>query len=172
MSQPEGLDRPPYLRFLPRFLFSADGHPAAYIVKAWLLALLPSLALAAAVGSVAPPGTQTPDIEVQGSMPLLLLIVIGPFLETLILAVMALVLNRLVGAGPAVVLCAILWGIAHSFGAPVWGLIVWWPFLIFSVALLAWRGRGILLAIVVVTVIHGLQNATAGLLLLASGQAG
>jgi hypothetical protein len=62
-----------------------------------------------------------------------------------------------------------LWGVAHSLAAPLWGLIVWWPFLIFSIALLTWRERGLLPAIAVVTTIHGLQNATAAILLLVQG---
>jgi hypothetical protein len=47
--------------------------------------------------------------------------------------------------------------------------VVWWPFLLFSIAILAWRGRGLLQTVAVVTTIHGLQNATAGLLLLVQG---
>ena len=45
--------RPQILAFLPRFLFSADQPKLAYIIKAWLLALLPSLMLASLVAAAA-----------------------------------------------------------------------------------------------------------------------
>ncbi len=172
MNNPAGPeDRPLYLRFLPDFLFRHDQSPLLYVLKTWPLALLPSFALSALVGLLAPAGTRAPDIPVEGPVPLLLLIVVGPLLETLILAVMVLGLKRFVGTGPAVVISALLWAIGHSLAAPVWGLIVWWPFLIFSIALVTWRPRGIWVAIGLVTLIHGLQNAAAGLLLLASQSA-
>ena len=163
-------ERPVYLRFLPDFLFRPDEPPLPYILKGWLLALLPSLALAALAGSLAPPSAKVPDIPVQGSTSLLLLIVVGPLLETLILLPMVLGFRRLFGPGPAVLLGALLWAIGHSLAAPIWGLVVWWPFLLFSIAILTWRERGLLQTVAVVTTIHGLQNATAGLLLLVQGQ--
>ena len=171
MSVPESIaERPAYLRILPDFLFRKDEPPLSYILKGWLLALLPSLAIAALAGSLASPAAEVPDIPVQGSTSLLLLIVVGPLLETLILVPMVLGLRRLLGGGPAVLACALLWAVGHSLAAPIWGLVVWWPFLLFSIAILTWRDRGLLETIAVVTTIHGLQNATAGLLLLAQGQ--
>lgn len=171
MTVPESFaERPAYLRFLPDFLFRQDEPPLPYILKGWLLALLPSLALAALAGSLASPSAEVPDIPVQGSTSLLLLIVVGPLLETLILLPMVLGFRRLLGPGPAVLLGALLWAIGHSLAAPIWGLVVWWPFLLFSIAILTWRERGLLPTVAVVTTIHGLQNATAGMLLLVQGQ--
>ena len=164
-------ERPVYLRFLPNFLFRKDEPPLPYILKGYLLALLPSLALSMLAGLVASPAAEIPDIPVQGSTSLLLLIVVGPLLETLILLPMVLGFRRLFGPGPAVLLGALLWAIGHSLAAPIWGLVVWWPFLLFSIAILTWRDRGLLQTVAVVTTIHGLQNATAGLLLLVQGQA-
>ena len=163
-------DRPFYLRFLPDFLFRRDEPPLAYILKGYLLALLPSLALSMLAGSVASPTAEIPDIPVQGSTSLLLLIVVGPLLETLILLAMVLGFRRFLGTGPTVLLCSLLWAIGHSLAAPIWGLVVWWPFLLFSIAILTWRERGLLQTVAVVTTIHGLQNATAGLLMLAQNQ--
>jgi membrane protease YdiL (CAAX protease family) len=164
--------RPPYLRFLPGFLFRTDTPKGAYLLKAWLLALVPSFLLSGLVSLLAR-RAEPPDVPVEGSVSLLLLIVAGPFLETLIMVVPLLGLNRLFGFGAAVVLSALMWAGAHSLAAPIWGLVVWWPFLIFSIALLTWRERGLWTAIAMVTVIHGLQNGTAGaLILLAKAGAG
>ncbi len=167
MTAPNRTDeRPRYLAFLPKFLFVPE-RPASYIPKAWLLAMLPSFALATLVGLLIKP-KNTPAIPVDGSLPLFLLIVVGPLLETLIMLLPLLGFRRLFGFGPAVVLSAIGWAVAHSLASPVWGLVVWWPFLIFSIALLTWRERGTLKAILIVSTIHGLQNATGGVLLVLS----
>ena len=77
-----------------------------------------------------------------------------------------LALQRVAGSAPAVVLNALLWGVVHSLVEPLWGLVVWWPFLILSIALLAWRERGLLAAVAIVTAIHTLQNAVAAALAL------
>jgi hypothetical protein len=65
-----------------------------------------------------------------------------------------------------VLLSALAWGLAHSWGAPTWGLVAWWPFLIFSTVFLTWRERGAWTAIMIVTAIHVLQNSFAIALLL------
>jgi len=70
-------------------------------------------------------------------------------------------LNRIAGAGPAAIGSALLWGVSHSLAVPVWGLVVWWPFLILSVALLTWRRRGLGTAVLLVAGIHAMQNAVA-----------
>ena len=97
---------------------------------------------------------------------ILLLVVIGPLLETLMMTPVVLGVIRVAGAGPAVVANAVLWAILHSLQRPVWGLVVWWPFLVLSIAFLTWRPRGIGTAIVIVACIHGLQNSVSAALLL------
>jgi membrane protease YdiL (CAAX protease family) len=158
-------ERPFYLRFLPAFLFRPEGSTLAYILKGWALVLIPSLLLSFTV-SQAVPGAEGPELPISGPVMIALIALIGPFLETLIMAAVLLVLQRFVGFGPAVVLSSIGWGLAHSWGAPTWGLVAWWPFLIFSTAFLVWRERSVWTAILLVTAIHVLQNSFALALLL------
>jgi membrane protease YdiL (CAAX protease family) len=155
--------RPRHLAFLPCFLFETDGPKSLYVVRLWLLALLPSLILSGIVGLLVP-DAEPPALVTEGSVPLLLIIVAAPLIETLIMAAVLLGLRKIVGPTPAVVASALLWAAAHSLSAPVWGLIVWWPFLVFSVAFFAWRQHGLLAAIGIVTMAHAMQNAT-GILL-------
>jgi membrane protease YdiL (CAAX protease family) len=155
--------RPTYLRFLPNFLFETDRVRSRYVLRLWLLALLPSLLLAGVVGLLMP-GAEGPQLVTEGSVPLLLIIVAAPLLETLIMGVVLAGLRRFLGFGPAVALSALFWAIAHSLSAPIWGVVVWWPFLVFSVAFLVWRQLGWLTAITIVTFAHAMQNGT-GILL-------
>ena len=157
--------RPRLLAFLPAFLFRTDGSKLAYILKAWALVLLPSLLLSFTV-SQSIPSAKPPELPISGPVMIALITLAGPFVETLIMAALLLVLRRFGGFGPAVLLSSIGWGLAHSWGAPTWGLVAWWPFLIFSTAFLTWRERGFWTAILIVTAIHVLQNSFAVALLL------
>src|SRR3954462_9777936 len=153
------------MTWLPSFLFDTDKVPERYIGKAWLVALLPSIALSAMVNLVLPQGSD-PNIHIYGLMSVLLIVVVSPFVETLLMIPPLLGLNRLFGQEAAVLGSALLWGIAHSLSAARWGLIIWWPFLIMSIAFLTWRQIGFGKAIMVVFSIHALQNGLATFLLL------
>jgi membrane protease YdiL (CAAX protease family) len=160
--------RPAYLAWLPRFLFETDEFLPRYIAKAWLAALLPSIALSVLVRQVAVDAS-APSFPGNAQLLILLVVLVGPALETLILALPLLALNRLFGAGPAVVGSALLWGLVHSFKVPVWGLVIWWPFLIMSIAFMTWRGKGLVMAMAVAFAIHALQNGFAVLIILTAG---
>lgn len=158
-------ERPAYLAFLPAFLFRPEGSRVAYVLKAWLLVLLPSLMLSMTV-KVSVPSAQGPELPISGPVMVALIALVGPFVETLIMAGYLLLLRRFVAFGPAVLISSLTWGLAHSWGAPIWGLVAWWPFLIFSMAFLVWRERGFWASILTVTAIHALQNSFAVALLL------
>jgi membrane protease YdiL (CAAX protease family) len=155
--------RPSYLGFLPNFLFDTGSAKYGYILRLWLLALLPSFMIAGLV-SLLLPEANGPNLVTEGSVPLLLIVVVAPLLETLIMGVIVVGLRRFLGFGPTVIISALLWAIAHSLSAPIWGLVVWWPFLVFSAAFLVWRRAGWGLAVGIVTAAHAMQNGT-GILL-------
>ncbi|MBA3676407.1 MAG: hypothetical protein H0W74_03265 [Sphingosinicella sp.] len=153
-------------RFLPSFLRDTSQSKLAYILKAWLLTLLPSLALAFAVSALF--GQEKgPEFGQPGLVLFLLLVAFAPIVETLIMVLPLLLLNRLFGPQPAIIVSSLGWAVAHSSQVPVWGLIVWWPFLIFSTILLVWRERGLAKGMLIVMAVHALQNAVPALLLLA-----
>jgi len=165
---PGWADRPAYLAWLPAFLFGTADPAWRFVLKALPLSLIPSLGLGLAFGLIFP-GLPGPDFPAETGTALLLflLVVVSPVVETMILLLMVLVLRRLAGSGPAVVASALLWAGAHSWQAAAWGLVVWWPFLLMSIALLTWRERGLWTAFAVAVSIHALQNAAGAALLLA-----
>ena len=165
MIHDPAFSRPAYLTWLPRFLFDTDTIPERYIGKAWLVVLLPSLALSALVNLVAPEGSHA-TIHIYGLVSVVLVIVVGPILETVLMIPPLLGLNRLFGPGVAVLGSALLWGAVHSLSAAAWGFVAWWPFLILSIALLTWRRAGLGRAILVVFAIHALQNGLGVVILL------
>lgn len=147
------------MAFLPNFLFETDSLKHRYVLRLWLLALIPSFLISGLVSLIFP-GAKGPELVTEGPLPLLLIIVVAPLLETLIMGGVVAVLRRFLGFGPAVVLSALLWAIAHSLSAPIWGLVVWWPFLVFSAAFLVWKPSGWAPAIGIVTLAHAMQNGT------------
>ena len=74
------------------------------------------------------------------------------------LGTVLLLLLRLFPPAIAILVSAVGWGIAHSTVAPIWGLVIWWPFLIFSTLFVTWRERSLWLAFAVPMCVHGLQN--------------
>jgi membrane protease YdiL (CAAX protease family) len=154
------------LRLLPASL-REPYNPLRAIVTGWLLSLVGSLVLAAVSRSIAPDlgSPQFPPLSAE--VMLFLLVVFAPAVETLIMAaVLELMLRLRVPPGAAILLSAFGWGIAHSSQAAGWGLVIWWPFLIFSTLYVTWSKRSLLAALAIVFAVHALQNLGPALLLL------
>lgn len=150
------------LRFLPNALLEARS-PAAAVLTGWLTAFIPSIALAAIVTLLLPSSAQ-PQFNLSGARALFLLVVFAPVLETIIMGSVLLVLLRLAGPTAAALISSAGWGIAHSLVAPAWGLVIWWPFLVFSTLFVAWRPRSLLAAFAIPAIVHGLHNLPSALL--------
>ncbi len=132
--------------------------------RAWLailvgfaLTLIGSLLLSW-LASMIVPTLAKPDFPMRGPVAFLLLTLFAPLVETLIMAGALSLLAHFLTPTLAVFASALLWGIAHSLQAAVWGLVIWWPFLIFSTLYLVWRERSLWAALGVVTATHILQN--------------
>jgi hypothetical protein len=151
------------LFFLPRPLFE-PRRLSIVIPTAWLTTFIPSILLAALASWLFPTADQ-PQFDVNGGLALFLLVVFAPIVETLIMGAVLLVLLRFVPATAAVLISAAGWGIAHSIAAPAWGLVIWWPFLVFSILFVTWRSRSLLAALAVPAIVHALHNLPSALLL-------
>ncbi len=156
----------PPLTWFPRPL-REPANAFKSIAVGWLLAFPASILFAAAIHFVAP-NAKTPEFHVTGALAVFLLVVFSPVLESLIMGGVLLILLRILPPTWAVIVSAVGWGIAHSLAAPIWGLIIWWPFLIFSTLFVAWRARSLTLAFLMPMIVHGLQNLPPALLV-ASG---
>ncbi len=101
----------------------------------------------------------------QGPVAFFLLVIFAPLLETLIMAGFLSLFLRLMPAWAAILLSALGWAGAHSFEALGWGLVIWWPFLIFSTLYVVWRQRGFWIGVGVAASTHALQNLGPGLVI-------
>ena len=142
-------------------------RPFRAILVGWPAASIPALLLAVLVASLFP-RVAGPEFPAVGPETLLLLVVFAPFVETLIMAAALEILLLALPPRWVVIVSAVGWGLAHSWAAPAWGLVIWWPFLIFSTLYVTWRGQGRALAISIVFAVHALNNLGPALLLLRS----
>ena len=142
--------------------------PLRAILVGWLATTIPALLLSMLVSSLLPQAAG-PTFPVNGLSTLLLLVMFAPFIETLIMAAALEILLLVLPPRFAVIASSLGWGIAHSLAAAAWGLVIWWPFLIFSTLYVTWRGQGRVVAIGIVFAVHALNNLGPALLLLRSG---
>lgn len=145
-----------FLNYLPAPV-REPRRPALALAVAWSLTFPISIALAWVISQVFP-GAEQPQFDVNGGLAIFLLVVFAPVLETLIMGSVLLILLRFFSPAMAVLISAAGWGVAHSLGAPTWGLVIWWPFLIFSTLFVTWRQRSLAWAFAIPALAHALHN--------------
>lgn len=152
-------------------LFDTRVPVGKYIIRAGVLSLVPSLAIAFILSLIGLGGEQAlPQFEREAGPVFLfvLMVIVGPALETLFLG-LGLWLLSFVLRDPvrkALGSCAI-WAALHSSQALLWGPVVVWPFFVFSCAYLAWRRKSRWHALGVACGIHMFQNFLPGVLIAA-----
>jgi phosphate/sulfate permease len=154
--------RPP-ISFLPKAL-REPRRPLLALATAWATAFLPSIPLGAAVTSLLP-REALPQFPTVDWYIFFLLVVAAPLLETMIMGAALLLLRIFLSPTHSVLVSAVGWGILHSTAAPAWGLVIWWPFLVFSTVFLTWRSRSLLAALGLAAATHALHNFLPALLL-------
>ena len=150
------------LRYLPAAIRTPE-RPLRAIAFGWLTAFPISMVFAVLSAALIP-GARPPEFQMTGMMAIFGMVVFSPIVETLVMGAVLLVLLRLFSPTVAILASAIGWGIVHSLIAPVWGLTIWWPFLVFSTLFVTWRERSLALAFALPICTHALQNLLPSLL--------
>lgn len=144
------------LSFLPRPLLE-PRRPTRAILTAWATAFLPT-ALVGALITFLMPDARQPVFNFGPGELLFRVVLIAPVAETLVMGIALLILLRFFNPVVAVLVSAIGWGLLHSLAVPIWGLVIWWPFLIFSTLFVTWRRRSLVAAFAVPAVAHACHN--------------
>ncbi len=142
-----------------KVLHDTEGPAGRYVLRAWAIAFLPALPIGALVtaafGSIHEKILRQPPVPTVLSMVLL-----SPLLETLTMQAFLFVIRRFTRAPRSVVLwSAAVWALVHSLLWPPSGLIVFWPFLVFSVVFLAWEPVSRAKAYAMTAAVHAAYNA-------------
>ena len=133
------------------------------ILTGFALTIAGSVALSYLARSIAP-NLATPEFPVKGWVALFALVVFAPITETLIMAGFLSLFLRFMRPTHAILLSSVGWGVAHSLQYIGWGLVIWWPFLIFSTLFVVWRQRGFWAGVGVAAATHALQNLGPGVM--------
>ena len=158
------------MKAILRILRNTDQPIASYAWRAGLLALVPSLMISTVV-VVALPG-QSPELRMNAPAIVVVFgtLVLSPWTETILMWPVLWGLQRFIaGRTQVAVASAIFWGLLHSLAAPTWGIVIAWPFFVFSVCFLAWGEKSRKRAIVATALTHTFQNVLPTIGLLASG---
>lgn len=156
------------LSFLPVSLFVAQ-RPSRAIPIAAVIALAGSVAIGVTIAMLFDGGTGLAMGRAAPWLLWVLIAIVSPVLESLVMAIGLVLLRLALPAWPAAVASAIAWGLLHALAAPLWGLVVWWPFLIFSIIWLTWRPRGFWLATTIAAAVHALHNLPSATLIALAG---
>ena len=126
----------------------------------WLVAYAGSLPIAYLLGELVPQ-MEGPDFGAfvgGGLMTVVIIAIITPFIETIILALTTSLLLKFMQPRFAILLSAFGWAIAHSYSAPIWGLVIAWPFIIFTSAYVFWKKKSVAWGFFMAFLIHALNN--------------
>lgn len=148
-----------FLRILPAPL--REPRRAWLVLPLCALLTLGGAALIAYLLAAILPPQVPPDFSLffgKGLLAVFALAIATPFVETLILAVSCSVLLRFVRPELAIFISSLGWAIAHSYQTPVWGLVIFWPFMIFSTLYVVWKQRSLMLGILMPFAAHFLHN--------------
>ena len=166
VPQPVRLLDDSFLRFLPA--------PVREPRRVWLvlplcvmLTFLGAAAIAALL-NLALPKLDQPDFAAflgKGYFTVVAVAIVTPLVETLILAVTCSILLRFLRPEMAILISAFGWAIAHSYQAPIWGLVIFWPFIVFSTLYVVWKQRSLTLGILMPWAAHFLHNLYPSILL-------
>ncbi len=156
-------------------LFDTSISPWRYVIRVWPLATVPTLGIATTLalfshllGFEELFDQNQWEFNIDSPSLLFAEIVIGaPLLETMLMAPLLALLRRFVRQRWFVICgSALVWAILHSLSVPIWGVCIFWTFVVFSAAFEAWRPRGFWYAYFVTAGIHALNNGLAlGLLI-------
>jgi hypothetical protein len=154
------------------FFFSTRLAVWKYALVMAAISFVPSILLSFGLGAA---GVMTEESgpELGGFGPVTdfaLIVWLSPVVETLLMGVILKALSFI--SRRRYVLAAMscgVWAGLHSLFSPAWGLVVFWPFFVFSCSYLAWRRRSWRHAVCVTSLIHMLHNLLPGLAIAVKG---
>lgn len=131
-----------------------------YILRTGLISLVPSIIIALILGSIGAITDETgPEFKGPALTLVVSLVIISPILETLLMGgglwIFSFITKHQVLLA---VISACIWAVMHSLFALTWGLVVIWPFFVFSCSYLNWRRRSWRQAVLVTSCVHAFQN--------------
>ena len=149
-----------------RSLSDSNQSKAAYLGRALLADLPVSYAVGLALTLIT--GIHAPRPSTADLPRLFLgLCVVAPIAETFGMAVIIWLLRFVLRRTEYVPwVTALIWAGLHSLSKPLWGIEIFWSFVIFSLCYMAWEKKSVLQAFWLTVILHSLHNLVPTLVLL------
>lgn len=146
------------------FLFTTQQSVLRYIVKASMLVLLNGLLLSQLLVRLLPEVPMFSD-EIDLVADAYIVVLLGPFLETLLMVVIFWIISWFTKNLLATALIsALVWALLHGVSFPIQGIINFFSFFVYSIAYLIWRPLSFWRAFGITSAIHIVNNAAIVLL--------
>lgn len=142
-----------------------DQEPRAYyLAKVVLMSLGGAILVSLLLQGIAPQAEQ-PEFDTKNPYALLIGVVLfAPVVETIIMWFMISFLQRVLPDDRMIVFTvAGIWAGIHSADTLVWGVVIFWPFVLFAITFLTWRRRSEIEGLLMATLAHALHNLGPGL---------
>ncbi|WP_234402716.1 hypothetical protein [Pseudoalteromonas piratica] len=131
----------------------------SYISLSLLISLISSISIFLILNIIFPAEDIGKSFEGNFTELIIILGFLTPLVETLLLLIGILFINRFSkNIHLTSAISAVIWAGMHSYVSPVWGVVTFLPFYIFSLAFLVWKENSILCGFFVSFIIHSLQN--------------
>ena len=146
--------------WLISWLFDTNISIPKYVFRTGLISLIPSLFVSFLLSATGIINDKTgPEFAGPVIFNVIGMLIIGPPLETFlmipILKVLSFITKQKIRLA---IMSAFAWAILHSLAAPAWGLVIFWPFFVFSCCYLSWRQKSFWYAVLVTSCVHAFQN--------------
>ena len=146
-----------------KFITDPEQGVFKYLVKSYLLAFIPVQVLALFISFMNIDGSNSDDYLLDQSEQILEIVAgfvfIAPIIETILMALFITAISLIIKNVYTVsFITALIAGLIHSLFIPFWGIHIFWPFFIFSMAFLTWRRISFIKGFLMANAIHLLYN--------------
>ena len=146
-----------------KFITDPEQGVFKYLVKSYLLAFIPVQVLALFISFMNIDGSNSDDYLLDQSEQILEIVAgfvfIAPIIETILMALFITAISLIIKNVYTVsFITALIAGLIHSLFMPFWGIHIFWPFFIFSMAFLTWRKISFIKGFLMANAIHLLYN--------------
>lgn len=139
-------------------LFDTTQPKWAYVLKAVLISVVPAFVFSLLLYWLYP-DAETPQLDDTFAVMLLKVVILSPVAETFMLWGGIYVIGKFVqSTWHLALISALCWALLHSWQVPLWGLTIFWSFVVFSIAFIEWTKQSKREAFLVAMAIHMCQN--------------
>jgi hypothetical protein len=147
-------------------LRNTDQPATLYILKAFLIALIPAMVISAYVTSLQQFELRHVETSTTGFIDFLAVVIVAPVVETIIEIFVIVLLLKYINEKTLVVLISgFLWAFLHSTQLPIWGMTIFWSFIVSAIVCIEFLKYSKRRAFLIATAVHMAQNLTSFTLL-------